>query len=715
MNSHGSSGNNTSKYGKMKESSDNRKSPERPDSVSRESFYRQTLSDILTFSTRLTRNVDLTSLYRESTHLAQKILDLDFSTLMILSDDNRSLIIRDAIGFSESMINTFSLLEGQGLSTYVVTEKKAAVVEDFRVEKRFEVPPVVFQEGITSALSVPMMIGDKVFGVMIGHTRGRRVFTSEEIDLYLSIANQSAVAIKNVMHFESMQDSEKRFRALIDGAGDAVFLSDMEGQLVDVNSMACQSLGYSREELLRMSVFDVDPQARDLDTREKLWSNLAPAEHKTILSHHRRKDGTVFPVEIRIGLLPLHDRNYILGFARDISERQKAENEKQDLMRQLTQAQKMESVGTLAGGIAHDFNNILTPVFGYLQLAMLKAEDDSELQSDLGEVMKAAKRAGELVKQILAFSRSESGDHYPFQVHVVVKEVLQLLRASIPRSIEMKTDIDTHCGLVLADPTQIHQILMNLCTNAYHAMRDPGGVLHVSLIPLKIADGDRPENSNLEPGPYLKLEVSDTGHGIDPRLQERIFEPYFTTKVTGEGTGMGLSVVHGIVTAIGGHIEVRSEPGRGSTFRVYLPVISESRLEKGTLPEGHIPRGDETIILVDDEESVVEVEMAMLTRLGYNVQTFTAPLEALERFRADPDKYDLVITDMTMPKISGDALAREILALRADMPVILCTGFSDLIDEESAKSMGIRAYVTKPVIMRSFGQTVRDVLDQKTK
>ncbi|MHB8808599.1 MAG: GAF domain-containing protein [Desulfobulbaceae bacterium] len=219
-----------------------------------EAFYRQTLADILAFSTRLTRNSNLASLYRESNALARKILKLDYSTLMIVSDDGTSLVIRDAIGFPSSMINTFFLLKGQGLSTYVATEKKAAVVEDFQVEKRFEVPPVIFQQSITSAVAVPMMLGDNVFGVMIGHTRSKRLFSPEEIDLYQSIANQSAVAIKNTMHFQSLQDSEKRFRTLIDRAGDAIFLADMNGKLVDVNKMACQALGYSREELLSMSV-----------------------------------------------------------------------------------------------------------------------------------------------------------------------------------------------------------------------------------------------------------------------------------------------------------------------------------------------------------------------------------------------------------------------------------------------------------------------------
>jgi PAS domain S-box-containing protein len=697
----------------MSPTSENQKTLEKLGRLeAQEAFHRRTIAEILAFSTRLTRNTDLISLYRESNTLARKILNLDFSTLMILSDDGKSLIIRDAIGFPASMINTFALVEGQGLSTYVVTERKAAVVEDFTVEKRFAVPPVVFQQGITSALSVPMMLGDIVFGVMIGHTKRKRIFSSEEIDLYQSIANQSAVAIKNVMHFQSLQDSQKRFRTLIDRAGDAIYVADMNGRLVDVNEMACRTLGYSREELLKLSVFDVEPMAEDRRPHENLWANLSADQYVTINSRHRRKDGSLFPVEIRIGLLPLHEQNYLLGFARDVSKRQQAEKEKQELVKQLNQAQKMESIGTLAGGIAHDFNNILTPIFGYLELAMLKATDDPELEGDLGEIWKAADRAKEMVKQILAFSRRESEDVYPLKMHIVIKEVLNLLRSSIPRTIEIRHNIDPHCGSVLADPTHIHQILMNLCTNAYHAMRETGGILDVALTQINVSAASSIGSINLKPGAYLRLDVSDTGKGIVPEIQERIFDPYFTTKGPGEGTGMGLSVVHGIVTGIGGQITLSSEPEKGTSFHIYLPVIRECPAEEKESLDGPVPTGNETIMIIDDEEAVLNVEKAILTCLGYTVKAFTSPLQALRQFTDNPDMFDLVITDMTMPKLTGDKLAQELLALKPSIPVIICTGYSELLDEKTAKIKGIKKFVTKPITIQSFGRTTRAVLDR---
>ncbi|MFC1524691.1 ATP-binding protein, partial [Thermodesulfobacteriota bacterium] len=330
---------------------------------------------------------------------------------------------------------------------------------------------------------------------------------------------------------------------------------------------------------------------------------------------------------------------------------------------------------------------------------------------DLMEIRKAAERAKEMVKQILTFSRRDSENISPIQVHVVVKEALKLLRASIPTTIEIRQSIDPDCGSVLANPTQVHQVLMNLCTNAYHAMRDTGGILGVALTPVEITARDFIKNINMTPGAYLLLEVSDTGRGMDKATKEKIFEPYFTTKEKGEGTGLGLSVVHGVINGIGGHITVYSESGQGTTFHIYLPVIESSVSQMENLFESPIPGGTERVMLIDDEETIRNVGQEMLTGLGYDVQVFSSGMEAWDSFSAQPDQFDLVITDMTMPKMTGDKLARKIMTSRPDLPIILCTGFSDLINEESAKALGIKAYVTKPVIMQSFGRTVRNVLD----
>lgn len=676
----------------------------------KEVYRSQMLAEILAFSSRLTRNLDLVSLYQDSNELAQRILKLDFSTLMILHDDEKSLVIRDAIGFPAIMIDSFVLVEGEGLSTYVVNQKKAAIVEDFKDEKRFNVPPVVFEQGITSAISVPMMLGDKVFGVMIGHTRSKRIFSTEDIDLYQSIANQSAVAIKNVMHFQSLQDSEKRFHTLFDHAGDAVFLADMSGRLVDVNEMACQALGYSREELLSMTVFDVNPLAKDMKPEENMWPNLTLDEHVTINRQHRRKDGSLFPVEIRVGLLALHEANYILGFARDISERQRAEQERRKLEEQLAQAQKMESIGILAGGIAHDFNNILAVILGYADMARQDAPLSSRYASNLDKVLDAGHRAKELVKQILAFSRQVEIKRVPIQLQSIIKEALSMLRASLPSTIEIIDNIDSRCSVVFADPTQVHQILMNLCTNASHAMEQCGGTLNIELKNIHIDEDSRPLTLTIKPGDYVQLTVSDTGSGIEPAVIGKIFDPYFTTKEPGKGTGMGLAIIHGIITDYGGTIKVESEPGKGAIFHAYFPVIAQQEL----LPEKddqEIPMGNARILLIDDEKTLAEMGKDMLERLGYKVTVQQSSLEALRIFQSNPDAFDVVLTDQTMPGMTGSELARHILQLRPDIPIILCTGYSSLIDEESAKAMGIKEFVLKPLTRQTIARLLHKIIN----
>ncbi|MCL7487768.1 MAG: PAS domain S-box protein [Desulfobulbaceae bacterium] len=510
---------------------------------------------------------------------------------------------------------------------------------------------------------------------------------------------------------DELRESEQRFRALVDQAVDSFFLHDMDGRIIDVNQRVCDTLGYSREELLSMTVEDIDTEADNDAYREQHWKKMPAGTPITFEGLHRRKDGSTFPVEVRAGLLELGDQKIIMALARDLSERIKAEKDKHLLESQLQQAQKMESIGTLAAGIAHDFNNILSPIYGYVELAQLKVRDNPELSEYLNEVRSAAHRAKDLVKQILTFSRQDSEKFSPVEVHVIIKEALKLLRSTIPSTIEIKQEIEPKCGYVLANPTQIHQVLMNLCTNAYHAMRESGGVLGVTLKQVSISAGDFVRNINLRPGPYLMLEVSDTGTGMNKETLARIFEPYFTTKAQGEGTGMGLSVVHGIIKSHGGNITVYSEPGRGSTFRVYLPIMEGAESKEEESPTGPLPSGAERILLVDDEKSVAKVEKDMLENLGYTVTISTSAPEALEHFRGQPDSYDLVITDMTMPKMTGDRLATEIMAIRPDIPVILCTGFSELINKEDALKIGIRRFVTKPIIITKFAKLLREVLD----
>jgi len=389
------------------------------------------------------------------------------------------------------------------------------------------------------------------------------------------------------------------------------------------------------------------------------------------------------------------------------------EEEKKKLEAKLRQAQKMEAIGTLAGGIAHDFNNILGAIIGYAELAMMEVPDGSRVKHDLMEVFKAGHRARELVKQILSFSRQSDQERMPIQMRSIVNESIKMLRASLPTTIEIRQNIESDIATIEADPTQMQQVIMNFCTNALHAMSEEGGILEINLSETELDSYTASQYPDLSPGKYVRLTVSDTGHGMDKDVMERIFEPYFTTKEVGEGTGLGLAVVHGIVKDHGGTITVYSEPEKGTTFHVYLPVIEKAEEpEKETVEP--LPTGYERILFIDDEPGLVEIGKQMLEKLGYDVVVRTSSIESLELFREQPDRFNLVITDMTMPQMTGDKLAQELMQIRPDIPIIICTGFSERMTEEKAKEMGIKAFAMKPLVMRDLANTVRKVLDQSS-
>ena len=402
----------------------------------------------------------------------------------------------------------------------------------------------------------------------------------------------------------------------------------------------------------------------------------------------------------------LRDQNNILE--KKVEERTKALARSEN---QLQQVMKLQAIGTLAGGIAHDFNNILFPIVGYTELTMDDIPEDSPSRKNLEEVLKATKRAKKLVQQILTFSRQNDQECKPLRVQTIIKEALNLLRATIPSSIEIHSLIEEDCGLVKGDPTQLHQIIMNLGTNAYHAMQETGGELGVILKETNISYEQTLQMVGMKVGRHLELTVKDTGHGMTPQILERIFEPYYTTKEQGKGTGLGLSVIHGIIKNYGGDISVCSQPGVGSTFKVYLPIIDHIDLEIESVETGSTTNGSERILLIDDEEQIIDIERRILERLGYTVTPITDSETALEEFNARPEAFDLVITDMTMPKITGDRLAQRLMDINPQIPVILCTGFNEAITEEKALSMGIDKFVMKPIVKDELAYTVRAVLD----
>ncbi|MEW6667017.1 MAG: PAS domain S-box protein [Thermodesulfobacteriota bacterium] len=510
---------------------------------------------------------------------------------------------------------------------------------------------------------------------------------------------------------EDLRESEARFRLLVENAPDAIFVR-IKDRFAYVNPAAVKLFGASSpDELLGTLILDrLHPDYR-ATTRERMRRiNTERAKLPPMETKYLRLDGT--PVNVEAYPVPYvyAGENGALVFARDVGDRKRAEAERKSLEAQLRQAQKMEAIGTLAGGIAHDFNNILGVIIGCTELALMDLSEETATYRRLREVYRAGERAKDLVKQILAFSRRGEQMRKALDPTLIVKEGLKMLRSSLPSTIQIQQDIRRDCGTVLADPTHLHQVLMNLCVNAAHAMRERGGTLTVHLKHLDLTAAEAAQFEGIGPRHYCMLSVRDTGHGMDRAVLDRIFDPYFTTKRPGEGTGLGLAVVHGIVKGHGGAIRVESEPGAGSTFEVLLPVIDLGRGAEVKPDVRTVPGGSERILLVDDEEPLVRTGCAILEGLGYRVTATKSSREALEIFRDRPDQFDLVITDMTMPDMTGSELARHMLKIRADVPIILCTGYSDIITPERARDMGIREFLVKPIPLRNLAEAIRKTL-----
>ncbi|WP_319410001.1 PAS domain S-box protein [uncultured Desulfosarcina sp.] len=512
---------------------------------------------------------------------------------------------------------------------------------------------------------------------------------------------------------KQLEESLRLTQFCFDNASIGIFWIDGKGQILNVNEQGCRSLGYSREELCAMTVFDIDPNFIP-DIWPEHIENLRNLKTRSIETLHKHKNGNVFPVQIMINIMAFEDHEFHVAYVQDISDRKHAEKEAKRLGAALLQAQKMEAIGTLAGGIAHDFNNILSAVIGFSELSLPMAAPDAPIHQYLQQILTAGLRARDLVQQILTFSRKDERQLGPLQVPPLVKEALKMLRSSLPATIEICPHINPEVNPVLADPTQIHQIVMNLCTNAAHAMETEGGRLDVFISQVRLSDRDIRLHPGLLPGAYLKLSIQDTGRGIPPEIMQKIYDPYFTTKEKGKGTGLGLSVVHGIVQSYGGAIHAYSEPNCGTTFNVYIPTV-ENRIDAEKKENLELPIGNEHLLLVDDEPTLIDVGRQLLEKLGYRVSTAEGSTAALERFRNIEPPIDLVLTDMTMPKMTGDKLAIELLKIKPDLPIILATGYSVAITPEKALKMGIKAFVHKPIVEADLAKIVRNVLDEGKK
>jgi PAS domain S-box-containing protein len=503
---------------------------------------------------------------------------------------------------------------------------------------------------------------------------------------------------------EALRRSEGRLRQLIGQTFDIIFETDAFGFIKTISPQSEQVFGLAPEALIGrhfQEFLKESDRERVLDrfhqAVKKEWTGIVEFIGK-------RKDGAEVYCEMRHVVEEENGRVLgTLGVIRDVTERHK-------MQAHLQQSQKMEAIGTLAGGIAHDFNNILGAIIGYTQLALYDLPTDSPLRYNFDQVLKASDRARELVKQILSFSRQTPQEQGPIHILPVLKEGLKLLRASLPKSIDIKKNLSIKEDVIIGDPTQIHQVIMNLCTNASQAIGGRPGLIEINLEEVNLGAGDQILFPGLKEGPYLRLSVRDTGSGIEANILPRIFDPFFTTKAPGLGTGMGLSVVHGIVKSHGGEITVYSEPGVGTTFRIYLPQIKRPPISEQKDP-GPLPTGNERILFVDDEPAMVESWVSMLTRLGYQVSSRTDSIEALALFRTDPQAFDMVITDQTMPRMSGAELAKQMITLRGDLPVILCSGYSETLSPEAARDLGIRKFLMKPVLLGELAVSIRRVLD----
>mgnify|MGYP001321367738 CR=1 FL=1 len=510
---------------------------------------------------------------------------------------------------------------------------------------------------------------------------------------------------------KALLESEERFRVVVESAPDGIFIQT-NLRFAYLNSAAATLFGASSpQELLGLPVMDrFHSDWRD-GIRERIRLLNEERRNVPVLEQvYLKMDGTPFDVESSAAPFTYQNDRGAIVFFRDISKRKEVDKERRNLESQLRQTQKMEAIGTLAGGIAHDFNNILSAVMGYSEISLDLIPKDSPLSFNLEQVLKAGRRAKDLVKQILTFSRLTEKEHRPVEIGAIVKETFKLLRATLPTTIEIRLNIGASPrSMTLADPTQIHQVVMNLCANASHAMRAKGGILDVALSEVVLSETDPLRHPELPPGNYLKLSVSDTGHGMDEAVLAQIFDPFFTTKPRGEGTGMGLAVVHGIVKNCGGAVEVESTSGMGSTFNLFFPKVGAP--EETQTPEKEPPTGKGRILFVDDEEALGVVAGTMLERLGYTVLVVKDSIEALERFEAEPDRFDLLVTDHTMPRMTGLNLTLEARRIRPDLPVIICSGYSDAINEETAADFGVEFFVQKPFDRQVLARAVKAALE----
>jgi PAS domain S-box-containing protein len=560
---------------------------------------------------------------------------------------------------------------------------------------------------------VPIIYKDQTLGLLMVESQDHKALTVNEQQLIKGIAAQTASGIYIGVYFNKLQHSEDRFRTVFDNIAAGMCLLDALGNIIKANTRFGEIIGYETEYLKRKNWRNIS-HPEDMDKTTILMENLKSGLTKTELYEKRfiHRDGRIVPTLVSPSLVkdesdqPMY---YILQI-QNLDKQKAAESEKRKIEHQLMQSQKMDAMGTLAGGIAHDFNNIISAIMGQVELGQLQVNDVAKVKERFDGVLQAAQRAKALVQQILMFCRRSDQKKEVTDITVLFKETLDLLRASLPANIVIESHLDAKESSVLADPNQIHQVIMNLGTNAYHAMDAKGGTLSVRLENICIDNLDFEGGTDLKKGKYVKITISDTGHGIAAENIKRIFDPYFTTQKKGKGAGLGLALVHGIVEEHQGSISVKSKIEEGTSFKILLPCLEES----GAIPEdtasNGLESGKERILFIDDETIIIELGTDMLTHLGYWVESFQNPLKALSTLKSEPNRYDLVITDFNMPEMNGDVLAQEIEKLKPDLPVILCSGYQEWADPKENLPFSLKAVLHKPFTLSELTKTIRKVL-----
>jgi len=642
----------------------------------------------------LTEDIDLNEMLQKCCLFFVEHLDAAFCRIWLLNSTENVLELKASAGMYTGLDGSHSRIPlGSFKIGRIAKNRKAHQADNVIGDPQIHDQEWAKREGMVSFSGHPLIIDDRVIGVLAMFFRHKisaivgKALTSVSDEITLGILRKQTdkKLLRNIQYLSS----------IIDNIPTCIQLIDSNGVVLEMNPAGLIMLGISsKKSIVGMNIYDFIVDT-DKEAFQHFNEEVCKGKKKNLTFSINALDGkerAMMSVAVPLYYSP---RGAIvqLGIVQDVTNEMALDAEKAELQNQLSQTQKMESLGTLAGGIAHDFNNILTAIYGYAELAQMDTTISKTLQEDLNEIIHGADRARELVKQILAFCRKTDHELQPLRIQIILKEVLKLLRSTLPSTIEIRLDICADCEPVLADPTQIHQVVMNLCTNAYHAMRENGGCLF------------------LQPGYYVRLTVSDTGFGIAKDYLGRIFEPYFTTKKQGEGTGLGLAVVHGIIESLNGKITVDSTVDKGTTFSIYMPVLTSKVGENSkTAADSDVPMGKERILFVDDDNVIVELQQINLESLGYTVTGVTNSAIALQIFREEPDTFDLLITDMTMPDMTGEELSKKVLALRPEMPIILCTGYSSRINEAKAKNLGISEFIEKPFSRIDLAKTIRKAL-----